>query len=455
MKIAFVFALLAGLASARTLQFEKTGKSMSLDDVRSDWGYVTVRPYAHMFWWMFYQDDNYKPHFMAVPDEIPVIVWLQGGPGASGVGYGNFEECGPLDINLNKRETSWTGVAHTLFVDNPVGSGYSYVTRNSAYTTDIQQIAEDMVALLKGFFSKHPELKTNPFYIFCESYGGKMAAQTALEISKEIEAGTMEVNLQGVGLGDAWIAPMDSVNTWAPYLYETGLLDDTGYNKVQKSANATQDAVNAGQWDRATNLWSLTESVIMQATDNVDFYNILAPHHATTSRRMQQNVRDGLVNNDLVSAYRVSVDAFQTDPLDQLMNGYVKTYLGIPDEVVWGSQSGYVFSAQSGDFMKDVIGTVDELIKTGMKVIVYNGQLDLIVDTPGQELWVKRLQWDNLETFTQQSWKAEYAYGGQDTGGYSKKLGNFEFWWVLKAGHMVPADQGEFMLHLIDGVINA
>ena len=37
----------------------------------------------------------------------------------------------------------------------------------------------------------------------------------------------------------------------------------------------------------------------MQATDNVDFYNILAPHHATTSRRMQQNVRDGLVNNDL------------------------------------------------------------------------------------------------------------------------------------------------------------
>ena len=49
---------------------------------------------------------------------------IQGGPGASGVGYGNFEELGPLDINLNRRETSWTGLAHTLFVDNPVGSGY-------------------------------------------------------------------------------------------------------------------------------------------------------------------------------------------------------------------------------------------------------------------------------------------------------------------------------------------
>ena len=48
----------------------------------------------------------------------------QGGPGASGVGYGNFEECGPLDLNLNRRNTSWTGLAHTIFVDNPVGSGY-------------------------------------------------------------------------------------------------------------------------------------------------------------------------------------------------------------------------------------------------------------------------------------------------------------------------------------------
>lgn len=51
---------------------------------------------------------------------------LKGGPGASGVGYGNFEECGPLDINLNRRNTSWTGLGHVLFVDNPVGSGYRF-----------------------------------------------------------------------------------------------------------------------------------------------------------------------------------------------------------------------------------------------------------------------------------------------------------------------------------------
>ena len=38
---------------------------------------------------------------------------------------------------------------------------------------------------------------------------------------QENQAGTMNVNIKGVGLGDAWIHPMDAVNTWAPYLYET------------------------------------------------------------------------------------------------------------------------------------------------------------------------------------------------------------------------------------------
>jgi len=450
MKYQFVLLLIVVATYARRIRDDVKADS-PFDDIQSDWGYVTVRQHAHMFWWLFYQDDNYTTQVMDVPDEIPVIVWLQGGPGASGVGYGNFEELGPLDINLEKRDTSWTSIAHTLFVDNPVGSGYSYVTSPTAYTRNIQEIADDMVALLKGFFSKHPELLKNPFYIFCESYGGKMAAATALEIYKENQAGTMNVNIKGVGLGDAWIHPMDAVNTWAPYLYETGLLDENGYNAVKAGADLTQVAVDNEDWETATNRWSLTESIIMANTDNVDFYNILAPHHATTSKRTEQNIRT--MNKDLVEGYKMNIGKYAADPLDVLMNGYVKDYLGIPDEVTWGGQSGAVFQYQAGDFMKDNVDTVDQLIESGMKVVVYNGHLDLIVDTPGQEKWVKRLKWNELQDFTAKKWQPEFAYTGQDTGGYSKAHQNFEFWWVLKAGHMVPLDAGEFTLHLIDHVL--
>lgn len=48
-----------------------------------------------------------------------------------------------------------------LFVDNPVGTGYSYVEDNSAYATTNDEIARDMVKLLKAFVSAQPDFKVN------------------------------------------------------------------------------------------------------------------------------------------------------------------------------------------------------------------------------------------------------------------------------------------------------
>jgi hypothetical protein len=68
-----------------------------------DWGYVTVRPDAHMFYWLYYHEKT---------TEKPLVIWLQGGPGASSTGYGNFEEIGIVDINGNVRDHSWVVNLH-------------------------------------------------------------------------------------------------------------------------------------------------------------------------------------------------------------------------------------------------------------------------------------------------------------------------------------------------------
>lgn len=102
----------------------------------------------------------------------PLIMWLQGGPGASGTGYGNFEEMGPLDTNLNYRNTTWVTAANVIYVDNPVGAGFSYVDDASLYTTNNTQIAADLVTLMQAFLTKYPAFQTTPFFVFCESYGG-------------------------------------------------------------------------------------------------------------------------------------------------------------------------------------------------------------------------------------------------------------------------------------------
>jgi len=66
-----------------------------------DWGYMDVRAGAHMFYWL------YTSTAAADPTTLPIVIWLQGGPGAGGTGYGNFEEMGPLDVNLQPRNSSW------------------------------------------------------------------------------------------------------------------------------------------------------------------------------------------------------------------------------------------------------------------------------------------------------------------------------------------------------------
>lgn len=130
-----------------------------------------------MFWWLHKtsaQIDNYT--------DKPLVIWLQGGPGASSTGYGNFAELGPLDADLNPRDTTWIKDYNVLFVDNPVGTGYSYVDDSQSYATNNSQIAKDFVELLKGFYKTLPELKNTPLHIFSESYGGKMTAEIGLQV---------------------------------------------------------------------------------------------------------------------------------------------------------------------------------------------------------------------------------------------------------------------------------
>lgn len=51
-------------------------------------------------------------------------------------------------------------------------------------------------------------------------------------------------------------------------------------------------------------------------------------------------------------------------------------------------QSEEVFSNMAGDFMRPVVDIVDQLLTAGVNVTIYNGQLDLIVDTMGNLLTV-------------------------------------------------------------------
>ena len=106
----------------------------------------------------------------------PLILWMQGGPGCSD-SLGNFGEIGPIGINFTNgtavpfvQNVTWNDQYNLLFVDQPVGVGYS--PANGDEVNSATQAAEYMQTFLVNFFQLFNSLQGNSFYIFGESYAG-------------------------------------------------------------------------------------------------------------------------------------------------------------------------------------------------------------------------------------------------------------------------------------------
>ncbi|ALC43281.1 CG31821, partial [Drosophila busckii] len=406
-----------------------------------DWGFVDVRKDAHMFYWLYYTTAKVSNY-----TQRPLAIWLQGGPGASSTGYGNFEELGPLQLDGSYRSWTWVKDMNVMFIDNPVGSGFSYVDSSSAYTTNNKQIALDLVELMKGFYKAHPEFKKVPLHIFCESYGGKMAPEFALELYYAIQRGEIESNLTSVALGDPWTSPIDSVMSWAPYLLQLGIVDQDGHDKIEASALKTKKYVDTGKWTQATLQWSSTQSVVLRESKGVDFYNVEKP------TRGDQYLRNLFAMSHEERMYRTlvhyDIDENRDKMLEELMLTNVTEALNITTGVKWGAQSGTTFSKLMGDFMKPAVHIVSELLNNStVKVGVFSGGLDLICATPGAVNWIAGMEWEDKQSYLNSSRLGINV--NRVLEGYEKTAGNFSMFWVNRAGHMVPADNPAAMSHIL------
>ncbi|CAG2243261.1 SCPEP1 [Mytilus edulis] len=153
------------------------------------------------------------------------------------------------------------------------------------------------------------------------------------------------------------------------------------------------------------------------------------------------------------------IGALRTDKLTALMNGKVKKMLNIPEKVEWEvsslttSQSSKVFMYQAEDFMKPVVDIVDYLIQnTSLSVVVYTGQLDIIVATPGTEKWITQLGiYKDYYNATRQPLYDPYT---KLTTAFYKSVKNFSVYWILDAGHMVPMDNGNAALEMVKRIIS-
>lgn len=422
-------------------------------------GYATVRQDAYMFWWLYHAQSLTPNGFVRKTDsdKYPLIIWLQGGPGASSTGFGNFEEIGPLDSNRNVRKDTWAQHANLLFIDNPVGTGFSYVTSDDAYATDNNIIGEDLVILLKHFFKSNPKLQNSPLYIFSESYGGKMAVSFTIHLWKAIQTNQIQCNFKGIALGDSWISPYDSVASWPSYLKAFSLVDEHEYNKLNRKVEYIHKLLEHKQFYDATQSWGDLENEILEYTFNVDFYNVLKRNYPTNMKSIFAKLSAGkklCSNKTTEQMYLRRMEHYRTESLYTYMNTYIHNKLKIPSDVTWKESSSYVFGELASDFMRPVVDDVSFILQNlPIQVNVISGQLDLIVNVLGTEAWVNRLQFKDAEHYKQSQKKPLKISNGHIVG-FQKSYGKLSFYWIFNAGHMIPSDQSAAGLKMLHSIIN-
>ncbi|KAL0418267.1 UNVERIFIED_CONTAM: Serine carboxypeptidase-like 51 [Sesamum radiatum] len=415
------------------------------EDGSEAWGYVEVRPKAHMFWW--YYRSPYRSEGPGKP--WPVILWLQGGPGASGVGIGNFEEIGPLDTCLKPRNSTWLRKADLLFVDNPVGTGYSFVEEPNLVVKTDDEAAADLTTLLIEVFNRNESLQKSPLYIVAESYGGKYAVTLGLSALRAIQAGKLKLKLGGHEHFHEFHRFNYAVLMGASpeRCFQARQQRPAQIKQKNSLAEQIKEELDDGKYVEATESWNELERVITSSSNSVVRMDPVSLTASELSRRIAKSRYLRYLNS-----LRSSTPGGVGD-LDSLMNGEIKKKLKIiPDDVQWGGQSDLVFTALEGDFMKPRIDEVDELLARGVNVTVYNGQLDVICSTKGTEAWVEKLKWDGLKSFLSMDRTPIYCGDSKITKGFTKSYRNFHFYWILGAGHFVPVDQPCVALSMIGSI---
>lgn len=293
-----------------------------------------------------------------------------------------------------------------------------------------------------------------PFFVAGESYGGKMAAAFGAALQDLIHYGKIQCELTGVVLGDSLISFQDMILSYGPYLFSLSLLDEKDFRRVQQLGKEAAKAADKGDYVKAVNLFLQENNLIGQVTDNVDVYYVLRHNQQDSAimHLMLQRYKNTskLSYNQIFAQYLMRS---QSDPLFKLMNGPIRAKLGIiPDNVTWGGQSEMVTESQRNDIPSSVLSDVGKLIRGGVKVVVYEGQLDMICGTLGAESWIAKLNWDGLPQFLNSSRKPLYApskLAKKETGAFLKNFKNFELYYILNAGHMVPIDAPEMALEML------
>ncbi|XP_019190142.1 PREDICTED: serine carboxypeptidase II-2 isoform X3 [Ipomoea nil] len=403
-------------------------------------GYVTVNQESGraLFYWFF--------EAVVDPSSKPLVLWLNGGPGCSSIAYGLAEELGPFHVEKDGKTLywnpySWNLAANLLFVESPVGVGYSYSnTSSDILTNGDKRTAEDSLEFLLKWFERFPQYKGREFYITGESYAGHYVPQLSQAVVKHnANVKDIVINLKGFMVGNGLTDDYHDHLGLFQFMWASGLISDQTF----KQANLLCDYQSFVHPSEECN------NVLDTVSDElgyIDPYSIFTPTctegFSIMSRVLKRcDKKVGLLRRIY----------------DPCTESHSTIYFNLPEVQkalhVHTTNSSFKWATCSdevNEFWKDspttVLDVYQELISAGLRIWVFSGDTDAVFPVTSTRYCI-----DALKLPTVSLWRPWYDNG--QVGGWTQEYEGLTFVVVRGAGHEVPLHRPKLALTLVESFL--
>ncbi|KAK9983230.1 hypothetical protein SO802_032755 [Lithocarpus litseifolius] len=379
------------------------------------------------------------------PKEDPLVLWLTGGPGCSAwsglvfeIGSLNFkvEEYNGSLPKLVLNPYSWTKVSSIIFVDSPVGTGFSYAKNWIADQSDDFKQVHQLHQFLIRWLIDHPEFVANPTYIAGDSYSGIPVPILVQQISAGNEGGIEPlINLQGYLLGNPITDQGSDGNSAIPYAHGLGLISDELYESLKRTCGGEYVSINPENAECVQHVQEFSECL-----SGINTVQILEPSCSIASPKPHAmfDKRRSLYEN-----LKAFLNSDSSDPqLGCRSYGYLLSRYWANDDDVrkalhirqgsigeWQRCKSELYSTQvaASSFVYHV-----NLSTKGYRSLIYSGDHDITVPFLGTQAWITSLNYSIVDDW--RSWNVQGQVAGY-TRTYSNKM---TFATVKGGGHTAP-----------------
>ncbi|XP_043708983.1 serine carboxypeptidase-like 18 [Telopea speciosissima] len=383
------------------------------------------------------------------PEKDPLMLWLTGGPGCSALS-GLLFEIGPFFFVVEEyngtlpklvlKPHSWTQVASIIFIDSPVGTGFSYSTTSQGYETGDLKSSEHLYQFLTKWMINHPEFLNNPLYVAGDSYSGKIVPLVIKGIADGNEAGNEPfINIKGYILGNPVTDQVFDNNKQVQYAHGMGLIPDELYESVKKSCGGNYvqiDPTNVHCWMDMLSFYKCTlglnpgqilEPLCFFASPKPKEMVVGADGRRSLIRQKSSDFFTPLLPIPLVECRSY---AYSLAP-NWVNDNRVRNALHIRK----GSIGKWERCSYGLRYSVDIQSSIQyhaNLSEKGFRSLIYSGDHDMIVPFLGTEAWIKSLNYSILDEW--RSWIVDAEIAGY-TRTYSNRM---TFATVKGGGHTAP-----------------